>query len=477
MKTLAAALLLSFLALSADAVEVLQAKRLPPATLLELAARTDVEPKQPREVRHEKRPRRTSARHAPSAPQRRPVRTTATIAAPPVVAGFASATSRRIAPADSSGAVSRTHVVGAFNTGLVVQSRGGAKIVEVSLGQFWADKPASDLYYDPRIAYDSISDRWVTIALNDGHTLMLAVSHTADPTGAWTRYSLPLGATGGEIDFTRLALTRDSVSIVTERVDYASCLMVVTQKADLYAGAEQIPVRVVDSRGSSSQAVPVASNDSDVEYFIKASDIGVMDIKRFEDEQWGDMLSRYTWEPGWFFAKQRSTGNDLDFGFDEVQNAVLRDGTIYAAHTIGIPDTRPTRSAVMWWTIDASRRRVTGQGIIDDGKTFYGYPSVAVNRTGMLIAYAATSSAEYPSARYVFIDALGNVSSEGTLVEGTTSIRDTDRWGDYTTAVADPADDASFWTIQLYAKNDAWATWWAQVKGTVAPTKRRGVRH
>jgi len=365
--------------------------------------------------------------------------------------------------------------VGAFNSGIVVQNRAGDAIASVSLGQFWTDQ-ASNAYYDPRIAYDAVLDRWITVAINDEQSLMLAVSANGDPTGLWTRYELGLGATGGGIDFSRLALTRDTIVIVTERVSYSSCLIVSTQKADLYAGGQTIPVQVDDTRGSSSSVVPVATTDSDVDYLLMANHGGSMAIKRVDEAQWQHMTAPSKWEAGWFMASQRDTSNDLDFGLSEVQNAVMRNGVIYAVQSVGVPAT-VTRPVVMWWKIDPAQRTVIGQGIIDDGKTFYGYPSIAVNRAGALIAYAVVSNAEYASSRFVFMDAAGKFSNEAKLKDGTSTIRDTDRWGDYTTTVADPLDDTAFWTVQISAQSGHWQTWWARVKAPAAASRRRSARH
>lgn len=43
------------------------------------------------------------------------------------------------------------------------------------------------------------------------------------------------------------------------------------------------------------------------------------------------------------------------------------------------------------------------------------------------------------------------------------------RWGDFSATVVDPADDVTFWTIQEYAAIPTnyylggWATWWAAI--------------
>ena len=472
-RALFAAVWLLVVTLPAAAQTVVHARRLPSATLLELAAGPAIE-RSGGEVRHEKRHRKTPTRFESTATQR-PVPRAATLEPPPVTGGFRAASSGRFSPADASGAVGPNHVVGAFNSGILVQNRSGATLAQLSLEQFWLEA-SNDSTYDPRIAYDAQFDRWVTIAIKDEHSLMIAASATGDPTGQWLRYALKIDATGGNpIDFSRLALTRDTIVAVTERIEYASCLVISTQKSALYAGGATVPLEVYDTRGSASQVVPVSSDDSDVEYLLTAHDVGAVAVKRLDVFQWQNIASRFTWEPGWHQVRQRDTDIRLDFGFDEIHDAELRRGTIHAVQMIGIPGAEG-RTAILWWKINPVALAIVDQGVIDDGHSNYGFPSVAVNRTGgMLIAYSTTSGLEYPSAHYVYVDATGNTSTEGTVKSGVTAIRNTDRWGDYTTTVLDPADDKTFWTVQIYA-NNVWETWWARVKSPDA-SRRRAVRH
>lgn len=462
------------LTIPAAAADIVYAKRLPPATLLELAARPETATG-PREVRNESRQHAVGVFTA-SRPQLQPAGDAADFAPPPILGGFSATSSSRIVPADAGGAVGPAHVVGAFNSGIVVQTRDGKLLGQLSLKQFWDDS-SRDFIYDPRIAYDAVFDRWVTIAIQEEHSMLIAVSSTGDPTGGWTRYSLRLNTTGGGIDFSRLALTRDTIVAVTERVSYASCVIISTQKADLYRGGATVPVRVDDTHGSSAQVVPVTSNDSEVEYILHSLDVGSIGIKRVDEAQWQNIESRYTWEPAEHMAKQRDSGNELYFGFDEIHGAVMRNGVIYAVQMIGIPGARG-RSALLWWKIDAAARKVIDQGVIDDGTTWYGFPSIAVARGGgALIGYTATSPVEYPSSRYVFIDPNGKRSSEAPIKSGTWSIRSTDRWGDYSSTVIDPTDDSTFWTLQLFALDDRWEAWWAKVKAPAVTNRRPAVRH
>jgi hypothetical protein len=471
-----ARLVLAFLvcALSASAQESMRFTAMPRATLLELAAQPD-RARPVRGVRNEKR-NRPMTKFAGGVPQRKAVATAATIDPPPIAGGFENASSGRVNPADAGGAVGPNHVVAALNTGIIVQTREGKIRSQLSLNQFWSGS-TRDLTYDPRVSYDPLFDRWVTVAIDDGHTVLVAASVTGDPLGEWHRYSLKLKQNSDIIEFTRLALTRDTITVVTEYVSFSSCIVLSIQKSDLYAGGASVPVKVDDSHGSSSMVVPVDSPDSDVEYLLTAHFAGSISIRNLEWPQWQNMTSKIDWDPGWFFAKQRDSGNELDFGFDELTNAVMRNGVIYTVMMIGVPDTRG-RTALLWSKINPQTRTIIEQGVIDDGTTYYGFPSLAVNRHGaMLISYSTSSRIEYPSARYVFIDAQGRQSREAVIKEGNWSINDTDRWGDYTTTVVDPTDDSMFWTLQMYADTGHWATWWAKVKAPAGTNRRRSARH
>lgn len=473
MKNIFAAIIAIAFAVPGSA-EVMRAERLPRATLLELAAGPD-NARPVRGVREEKR-ERSMSKFAATSPLRKPVSTAAAIDPPPVVGGFENASSARVNPADAAGAVGPNHVVAALNTGIIVQTREGKIRSQLSLNQFWSGS-TRDLTYDPRISYDALFDRWVTVAIDDGHTVLIAASVTGDPTGEWHRYSLKLKQNSDILEFTRLALTRDTIMVVTEYVSFSSCIVLSMQKSDLYAGAASVPVKVDDSHGSASLVVPVESPDSDVEYLLTALQAGSISIRRLDEPQWQHIQSRIDWEPGWFFAKQRDSGNELDFGFDELTNAVMRNGVIYTVMMMGIPEGRG-RTALLWSKINPQTRTIIDQGVIDDGVTYYGYPSIAVNRHGAaLIGYAISSRLEYPSARYVFLDPLGRQSREGSVKEGNWSIRDTDRWGDYTTTVVDPTDDSMFWTLQMYADTSHWTTWWAKVKAPAGTNRRRSARH
>ena len=422
----------------------------------------------PRENRHERRspaPRPESERALRTEAVSTPVLVTAaTIAPPPVAAGFASDSSEILSPADSSGAVSKTHVVSASNAGIVVHARSGAKITQLTLSQFWRNGTTVGEFYDPRLSYDAAADRWITVAVRNERALMLAVSKTGDPAGAWHRYEFEIDT----VDFTRLALTRDTVLLSTTVEDtfgYGSLLFSL-DKAVLYTGAENLTGRRYDDLPLF--IAPVDAPDSPVEY-IAHVDESHLYFKRLDQitQPYRFVQAGFGWATpdGFWDGPQAGTTNDLDIGAGDIQSAVYRDGWLYAVHsTLGTSITN-TLNTLIWWKIDPEGVRRGTVGLIDgpDGE-YYAFPSLAVSRNGgMLISYCVLSETTYPSAAFVYRDPAGRLSTPGVIRTGDSPILSTNRWGDYTTVVTDPANDRDFWVAQIYASSNDWQSWWARV--------------
>ena len=157
---------------------------------------------------------------------------------------------------------------------------------------------------------------------------------------------------------------------------------------------------------------------------------------------------------------------------------------VTVVHTIFLPATNPTRSAIQWWQIRPNIL-VAQRGVIDDpgGTNFFAYPSISVNRFGdALIGYTRFSSDQYPSANYsfrAFCDPACTLRADRVLKAGEgpyvglNGSFGLNRWGDYSACAVDPVNDADLWTIQEYAATNVgtgleegdgrWGTWWGKI--------------
>src|SRR5262249_42924243 len=138
--------------------------------------------------------------------------------------------------------------------------------------------------------------------------------------------------------------------------------------------------------------------------------------------------------------------------------------------TVGIPAGGLTHTGVQWTMIDAATGAVQDGGRIEDpaatagnGGKWYAYPHVAVNSCGdVVVAYSQFSSAQYPSAGYSFRfgpaaagalrDPVIYKVGEDYYHKDFGSVPSRNRWGDYSKAQVDPADDLTLWAVQEYAK-------------------------
>jgi len=198
-----------------------------------------------------------------------------------------------------------------------------------------------------------------------------------------------------------------------------------------------------------------------------------------------------------------------------IQNAVLRNGTLWCTHTVMLSATAQaagttiggagnpidTHSGIQWWAIDPTiesgasvaplqRGRIEdpaadnchnglgGQNIIAGRCTstatqtgeFYAYPNISVNQNDVaFIGFTRFTPLTYPNSAYVVRhpgdpvnttrdavifrpgQANYNIGSGTSTASHPSNPTRQNRWGDYSAAQTDPLNDTDFWTVQEYA--------------------------
>jgi uncharacterized protein (TIGR03437 family) len=345
---------------------------------------------------------------------------------------------------------------------------------------------------------------------------LLAVTQTGDPGGAWNYFKVDVGASNRWGDFPALGFNANWVAVsmnlfqIRGSGSYVTTNLYVFSKADLYqqngAGnhvtfsdpnGEFTPVRDYDNSHPNTLYLaqefatdfgPLAGSGA-----IRISKIeGAVGAETFKG---GNVGSIYIADP-WSdtgpneadFGPQLGTSVKIDTGDSRLNNCLLRNGTIWCAHTVFVPYGQPTRAAAQWFQIDPSGTTpaLVQRGRIDDpsGTFFYAYPTIAVNKNNeALIGYTRFSANDYASAMFAIrtpTDPLSTMQPGVLLKAGESTYvspgarSGSNRWGDYSATVVDPANDLDLWTIQEYAatppstRTGAFGTWWAQVSGPFA---------
>jgi len=411
-------------------------------------------------------------------------------APPPIARGFQAVTdplpgesaATALDPPDTSGAVGPQHVVGAFNDAVVAQDRSGHVLGLISSAQFWHDPTQTGKFlYDPRVGYDAASDRWVMVMLGDdvpemaNGVLFIAFSMSGDPGGLWRRFRLPVDSTGTlDGDITHLGFTADQIVVTTNTWsgNLSVATSVFTMPKSVAFSTGPLTVTAV-SLSYSIDLMPITSRDSTLRFTHQVQQDG---IQIFEmPPGLGSIVNSRTYRSTPSVTSnpcvQLGTNFTLDCGFPSVMSAVVRNNAIWIVEEL-FP-----YAARVWKITDSTAATY----VIQPPNLAVAYPSLAVNSRGAaLVGYSVMGSTIYPSAAYSYIDPAGNLSASVFLKAGEAPFK-RGRWGDFSTAVVDPLDDTSFWTVQEYANTplsasfDRWATWWSYIP--IAPARPRAVHH
>lgn len=432
-------------------------------------------------------------------------------------------------PPDTMGAIGPDHFLEVINSSVAVYDRTGRRLSHVSLDSFFRVIDDVTAYprngaFDPRVLYDRRSGRWFASATEFGdpfgeaNHLLLAVSATSDPTGAWFHYLVRSGVPNDTrsyfSDFDALGTDDNGVYLgvtifPSSGTDFAR--IAALDKAPLLAGAATaqfffspvadlystpIPALNFDPVAPTAPAWFVASWP----HTLNGSDSANLSCVALT---WSGApgsrvptlgATRTIFTPTFGFPPNppvQGSSVNLDVTDFRLQNSVIRNQRLWTCRTIGVNAAGgpggADRSAVEFLELDLAgdTAQLRQSGRVFDNATanprFYLAPSLAVNGPGdAVIAFTTTRATEFAGAGFaarLASDALGTIRETLPLKSGERAYQRTDgsgrnRWGDYSFTSVDPRDDLSLWTVQEYAKGEIannWGTWVARIIGP-APT-------
>ncbi len=406
-------------------------------------------------------------------------------------------------PPDAAGAISPDHVLTALNSEFRIQDRKGKTLSTLSMARFWAPLgPFKSFLTDPRVAWDPNVKRFVMIMLADlgesTSAMMIARSKTSDPFGEWRMTRITPGTTGRDFDYPIMAIAGKALAIsvdVFSGASYEKTLNLVILLSNLYSATEPLNFRSFDDfLGSSAPAADSDQNRSRVlfvnnSYFLSngayamvfkpvtVSPGGEISVSPLVAAVAGDIAAF----SGGEILPQLGSDRKIDSGNGAIQNCVARGTSVWCVNTMVVRFNQEFRTVVQYYRInwpESGDPTLTERVRVDDssGANFYAFPSIAVNKNlELLIGYNRFNKTEFVGGSYAFrrpSDQPGALFVDGPLKVGEDSYvkgNFSNRWGDYSTTVVDPADDTSFWTLQEYAASrtesgtSLWGTYWAKL--------------
>jgi hypothetical protein len=412
-----------------------------------------------------------------------------------------------VIPPDTMGAAGPGHLVSILNSDFgVFNKTTGAPIPgqRVSLQSFWSvlgtgvGAPA-DFPFDPKILYDQHSGRFVAITLGGrsapGSWVMVAVSATSDPTGAWDKWAIDADLDNGILqtdaaaDYPGLGVDQFNIYVTTNMFDENDSFLYgkawIIPKPQLltnpgptltffefhgpfFSGLSRQPAHTF---GAASETYLVSEGITNQQLLLTRIDnaSGTPVVRPPVSVPIAPYSSPFPF-PG---APQLGLGNDnaIDTSDTRVLNVVYRNGSVWATHHVVGPS---GNVEVAWYRINPGTGTVASQGRISDANRWYYYPSIAVNKDDVAaIGFSGSSTTEYVGGYYTILRPPGGAAEPVALLKAgeapyyKTFSGGDNRWGDFSATVVDPADDTSFWTLQEYAALPVagisqWGTWWGK---------------
>ena len=404
-------------------------------------------------------------------------------------------------PPDSNGAVSASFILTTVNAFINVKNRSGALLFSQRQDDFWAPVAGPNAgSFDPQARFDAFGGRFIVTAATNAFDpvnarLLIAVSQTSDPTGAWHRFAIQADpAQLRWLDFPQLGYNKKwivvgGLNVPTGQDVLAERIQWVFDKAALYAGTNSFQRLIVEPAFTPLRPAETYDNVSEDQFFMRGG-FSSIELWRLSGPVGGAALTMVAEIPSPTpvgtqgeipIAIPQAGGQPTALGVANfsMEDVVFRNGSIWGVQSI-VPQPLPQRASIQWVQLSTAGV-LQSFGLVDDptGQVMFLMPSLAVNASNnFLIGYSRFSADTFPSAAYsahLSGDAPGSIRDPLIYRAGLTPYF-VNRWGDFSHTQVDPVNNVDFWTIQeTTVEQNTWATWWAQVSGGAPPVCPSGV--
>jgi hypothetical protein len=404
--------------------------------------------------------------------------------------GFDAILSTGWTPPDPHMAIGPGQIVAMTNGAIAFFNKDGTKTfqdeIENSYG-FWGSVGATGFVFDPEVLYDELSGRFFAMAAeayappgSSKSYVLIAVSATSDPNGAWYKYRFDTTALAGNLfDSPNIGVDATTVYITGDGFGISSNYPVYTfDKASLLAGAPPAIQKSLTMPTSTQSAgiAPVAYDNPPAYYMIEhqeGTNRTAVRLIALRDPLGTPYFTYYTLtvpsysdpeSPPQYGSSVRPETFDSRFW-----SVAYRNGFLWATHHVGSTNVRARwyQIAMNGWPTSGTNPQLVQSGEIVPAlavRTFFS--AITVNERGdAAITCSRSSPTEYISMittyRYAS-DPLGMFRV--SVTQKTSNAPDTSgRWGDYAAVNPDPAASNVLWAHHEYGVGGNWRTWIAQL--------------
>ena len=397
-------------------------------------------------------------------------------------------------PNDPTGDIGKDYYIQAVNasTFRIFDKTGAPVSNPIAMNTLWSGLGFSSAG-DPIILYDQEVDRWILTEFPSGNQLLVAISETSDPTGAWMAYNF---STPNFPDYPKYAVWNNSYVVTTNESGNGVLPSYFINRQDILDGVANPRIQRIEMPGITGGpgffvSTPVDWSGS----MAPAADTDPM-ILRLNDDAWGnstsDQIDIFSTVIDWDDASNTAVTQTSVVAADFDTDACSAPGQGFACipqmngnGIDGLPQTIMNQphyrnfgtheSLVLNFLVNANIpsdiiagirwmefRKLPGgvwemyqEGTFspDDGLHRFN-ASMAMDASGNIgIAYNVSSPTSFPGLRFTgrrAFDPLGEMTViEYNLVEGG-SPNGFNRWGDYAHMSIDPINERTFWFTSEY---------------------------
>jgi hypothetical protein len=410
-------------------------------------------------------------------------------------------------PPDPTGDVGKNHYIQMTNAGggsrLKIWDKQGVALFDGPSSSIWSQINTGSIG-DPLIQYDHSIDRWFMMEMQGGNELLVAVTETPDPMGAWDMYRFQ---TEGFPDYPKLYIWPNALFVtVNEITDPGGnqCSGYALEKSALVQGAASFKVyryqfpkyqglAYQPATGADWEAGPPPPPGSPG-YIFRMLDNnwtgqGQDKIDIWEvNVNWTNINQSTSTGPksifpapfeskvcyGWFDCIDQPGTNQRITALDQIimYRVPYRNYGDYEAvvfsHVSDLTnnDGPGGKAGVRWYELrkyPSQEWTIYQQGTFAPDQTNRFMSMLTMDGSGNIgLGYSIADENMYPSIGLTgrtANDPLGIMSVQEFIAAPGQTSHDTPRWGDYCNMAVDPVDDRTFWfTAEYQPSNADWGT-------------------
>jgi hypothetical protein len=407
-------------------------------------------------------------------------------------------------PPDTVGDVGPNHYVQMVNIALAIYDKSGALLSgPTDIGALWNGAGGNCEFNgrgDPIVLYDPLANRWLISQFADPNHMCIAISQTADPTGAFYLYEFNVT---NFPDYFKFGVWPDGYYMSANESSYTAYAfdrpkMLAGQAATFQKFSGQTNLLLPsDLDGAAApptgapnyfytfkdNPLPEPDGESDrLEIFAFHVDFTTPANSTFTQVATIPIAS-FTYTVCNFFVlaciPQPAPGQKVDAvsEWPMFRLAYRNFGsyeTLVGNFTV---DVGSDRAGIRWFELRKSGSGLwalyqEGTHAPDSHHRWMG--SMAMDQDGNIaLGYSVSSTTLTPTLRYATrlnSDTLGTLQSEATLIAGSgVQTNGANRWGDYSAMSVDPSDDCTFWYTNEYYATTSARSWRTRIGAFVLP--------